>query len=293
MKKITGTIIIGFVLTTLCFAQSGEINRGIFVQEGIASWYGKEFNGRSTASGEIFNDAAFTAAHPTLPFGTMLKVTNQHNNKSVTVRVNDRGPFVAARIIDLSRAAAQELDMIATGTAPVKVESLSEVGLFVKPAPQPAVAAPRVITNPPSVTNSSGVTNPPSVINPPGVANPPRVTNPSGIANPPVVTSPSVVTSVKPSATVSDSYRVLFHPAIPEVYTGKNYRIQVGAYKEIRYAEEAYIKLKNVGLNPEFERYGDFYRVVLPGLKQEELSSVSERLGRAGFSEAMLREEVR
>jgi rare lipoprotein A len=91
---------------------------------------------------------------------------------------------------------------------------------------------------------------------------------------------------------VANPYAALFYPAIPETYTGKDYRVQVGAYKEFRYAEDAYIRLKNAGLNPEYERYGDFYRVVLPGLKQEELGSVSERLGRAGFREAMLREEA-
>ncbi|MDR0447317.1 MAG: septal ring lytic transglycosylase RlpA family protein, partial [Treponema sp.] len=131
MKKIMFAIVIGFALGSLSFAQArtGELERGIFHQEGIASWYGAEFNGRPTASGEIFNDSMFTAAHPILPFGTMVKVTNRHNNKTVIVRVNDRGPFVAQRIIDVSRAAAQQLEMIATGTAPVLMESLDEVAL--------------------------------------------------------------------------------------------------------------------------------------------------------------------
>jgi rare lipoprotein A len=93
-----------------------------FRQEGIASWYGAEFEGKPTASGERFDSRDLTAAHPSLPFGTLITVTNQHNNARVVVRVNDRGPFVSTRILDLSRAAAEKLDMIVTGTAPVVVE---------------------------------------------------------------------------------------------------------------------------------------------------------------------------
>lgn len=93
-------------------------------EEGWASWYGGKFHGRETASGEIFNTNDFTAAHRTLAFGTRLKVTNTANGKSVIVRVNDRGPFVKGRIIDLSQAAAIELDMIGAGTAYVRIEQI-------------------------------------------------------------------------------------------------------------------------------------------------------------------------
>lgn len=90
-----------------------------------ASYYADKFHGRKTASGETFNMNALTCAHKTLPFGTMLRVTNLKNNKSVDVRVNDRGPFVKGRELDLSKAAAQRLDMIKTGTANVRIEILS------------------------------------------------------------------------------------------------------------------------------------------------------------------------
>jgi len=254
MKRITIAIIACFALAALCSAQT--TTWGIFTQEGIASWYGAEFNGKPTASGEIFNDAAFTAAHPSLPYGTMLKVTNQHNNKSVTVRVNDRGPFVAARIIDISRAAAQQLDMLATGTAPVKIESLTEISLPAKPA--------RIVT-------------PNQPASPPPLAQAP-ITQPQ-------LTQPQ-------TAEPANSGAARFQPAIPETNTGKTYRVQVGAYREIRYAEETFKKLKNAGFNPEYEKHGDFYRIVLPGLKQSDLAEVSERLGRAGFREVVLREEI-
>jgi rare lipoprotein A len=92
------------------------------VDEGVASFYGSQFAGRRTANGEVFDPNAMTAAHPSLPFGSELRVTNAHNGESVVVRVNDRGPFTGGRVIDLSKAAAQEIGMIRSGTAPVVVE---------------------------------------------------------------------------------------------------------------------------------------------------------------------------
>ena len=90
-----------------------------------ASYYADKFHGRKTSSGEIFDMNALTAAHKTLPFGTVVKVTNLENNKSVNVRINDRGPFVAGREIDISKAAATKLDMIKTGTARVSLTIVS------------------------------------------------------------------------------------------------------------------------------------------------------------------------
>ena len=93
-------------------------------QTGVASYYGVPYHGRQTASGEVFNMNELTAAHPTLKFGTMVKVTHLANNRSVTVRINDRGPFVKGRVIDLSKAAAEELQMVRAGLAEVKIEVL-------------------------------------------------------------------------------------------------------------------------------------------------------------------------
>ena len=89
---------------------------------GTAAWYGRNFNGRKTASGQRFNAAALTAAHPTLAFGSRVKVTNSKNQRSVVVVINDRGPSTPGRIIDVSQAAAQRLGFIRAGTAEVKVE---------------------------------------------------------------------------------------------------------------------------------------------------------------------------
>jgi rare lipoprotein A len=89
---------------------------------GLASYYGSRFHGRPTASGELYDQEQLTAAHPSLEFGTKVKVTNLDNRRSVVVRVNDRGPFRGGRIIDLSKRAAKQLDFIAAGIAHVKVE---------------------------------------------------------------------------------------------------------------------------------------------------------------------------
>lgn len=90
--------------------------------EGVASWYGEQFHGNQTASGETYNMYQHTAAHRTLPFGTRVRVTRRDNGRAVVVRINDRGPFADDRIIDLSYAAAAEVGMINDGLAPVELE---------------------------------------------------------------------------------------------------------------------------------------------------------------------------
>ena len=94
-------------------------------QEGMASWYGPGFAGRTTSNGEVFDPGQLTAAHRTLPFGTRVRVTNLDSGASVEVRINDRGPFKAGRIIDLSRAAAERIGMLSSGLARVRVEVVS------------------------------------------------------------------------------------------------------------------------------------------------------------------------
>jgi rare lipoprotein A (peptidoglycan hydrolase) len=95
------------------------------IETGLASWYGPKHHGKRTASREIFDQNKFTAAHRTLPWGSIVKVTNLDNGKSVEVRINDRGPFTKDRVIDLSRAAARALGIIKSGISPVRMELLS------------------------------------------------------------------------------------------------------------------------------------------------------------------------
>jgi rare lipoprotein A len=363
MKRIIALFITGLTLAAFCAAQTESTRYGIFRQEGIASWYGQEFAGRPTASGEIFNPRQFTAAHPNLPFGTMLKVTNKHNDRSVTVRVNDRGPFVSARIIDISQAAAEQLDMVATGTAPVLVESLTQIAL---PAPAPdsvpllnpdmdslpaspdlpvydeelggpvvaALDAPpqerqaaRDIPEPVVASDSALSPVIPSLPDSPAYQRDPASTpggtpqvlrqapEPAASASPiyyPIETAPASAPTAQnapvsspreeqapPAAVLRPAPRAeplplppaVIKPAIPPAGDGKYYRIQVGSFKVPRNAADAFEKLKKAGLNPAYERAGDFYRVVIAGVPANDIQTVADKLGNAGFREALIRAE--
>ena len=112
------------------YSVNGELYRPLrdpngYVEEGTASWYGPDFHGKATSCGETYDMNAMTSAHKILPMGTRLRVTNLRNHRSVVVRVNDRGPFVKSRILDLSFAAAKQLDVVASGTAPVRIEAIA------------------------------------------------------------------------------------------------------------------------------------------------------------------------
>jgi len=91
-------------------------------ETGEASWYGEEFEGNTTASGEVYDSNGLTAAHPTLPFGTTVRVTNLSNRRNILLRINDRGPYIGRRLIDVSQRAAKRLGFIDSGTTPVRVE---------------------------------------------------------------------------------------------------------------------------------------------------------------------------
>ena len=127
-KSVLVILIQTLVATGSSRAGNGEISspvtklKAATPETGIASYYGVPYHGRQTASGEIFNMNELTAAHPKLKFGTQVKVTHLANHRSVTVRINDRGPFVKGRVIDLSRAAATELQMVQSGLAEVRIE---------------------------------------------------------------------------------------------------------------------------------------------------------------------------
>ncbi|PNK61597.1 septal ring lytic transglycosylase RlpA family protein [Psychrobacter sp. FDAARGOS_221] len=111
------------VLSHLTLVASNAVNK--FKQSGRASWYGGKFHGRKTASGERFNMHSLTAAHPSLPFNTLLKVTNTSNGQSVIVKVNDRGPFHGNRVLDLSYGAAKKIGLVSRGIANVTIERVS------------------------------------------------------------------------------------------------------------------------------------------------------------------------
>jgi rare lipoprotein A len=101
-----------------------------YVEKGVASWYGRQFHGRKTSNGEVYDMYEATAAHKTLPMNTLVLVENLENGKEMAVRINDRGPFVKDRIIDLSLTAARKLDIVDNGTAKVKVTALGEARTY-------------------------------------------------------------------------------------------------------------------------------------------------------------------
>ena len=118
MNKLVLYLLFITILTKYSIAQD-------FVQEGIASYYADKFEGRLTASGEKYKHSKFTAAHKTLPFGTIVRVVNLDNQKTIDVKINDRGPFVEGRIIDLSKTAAEALDFVSSGLARVTIEVIN------------------------------------------------------------------------------------------------------------------------------------------------------------------------
>jgi rare lipoprotein A len=119
MKRSFLFVIVLVILSTSCHRKA--IAGGSGTEIGMASYYAETYNGKKTANGEIYNSSELTAAHKKLPFGTKVKVTNLANGKTVKVRVNDRGPFVAGRIIDLTKAAAKKIDMVTAGVVQVKI----------------------------------------------------------------------------------------------------------------------------------------------------------------------------
>ena len=337
MKNKIFTVAIFFiVLICYPFIISAEDSAGgeYFHQEGIASWYGTEFDGRPTASGELFDSSLFTAAHPSLPFGTLLNVINQHNNKLVVVRVNDRGPFVSARIIDISMAAARELDMITTGTAPVMIQSIEKLIprspsdkpiiqmpdiaqpvepkspappivhaekqplQAVTPSPEPAPAADHapvtahVTPQPRDKSPEETVPAPETAQTTPQPESQPHEHEQAAPAVAPVTVTLQPAPAIPPPAPAQAAYS---SPAtlIPNItpVSGKKYKLQVGAYRLSQNAYATHEKLKNAGLNPAYEQYGDITRVILPGISGNEVNSILRILGSAGFNEALIREE--
>ncbi len=122
-RRTASILIVICLAATGCFNRTGPRGYGGY-GAGYASWYGEKFHGHPTASGEIFDMYAYTAAHRSLPFGTRVRVTSEENGRSVVVRINDRGPWVEGRIIDLSYAAAKQLGMLEAGVVRVRLEIL-------------------------------------------------------------------------------------------------------------------------------------------------------------------------
>lgn len=243
------------VVALLCSA-AGFAEGQLYKENALASYYGEAFQGRPTSSGEIFDMYAMTAAHKTLPFGTMLEVTNLENGNSVVVRVNDRGPFVADREIDLSQGAAEKLGMITAGVARVSISILSEPG-------KETEAAPAGLPENEEVPAVAAAPHPEPVLR--------DERRPEPRPEPALRDAPRPEPRPEPGAPV--------------------WRIQLGSFAREENALRMVRSLRAAGLDPAYERHEGAVRVVLAGIEDRRLEDVKHTLQEAGFRDYILRRE--
>jgi len=274
-------------------------------QTGIASWYGDAFNMKATADGETFDMNQFSAAHTTLPLPSMVEVTNLDNGRKLTVRVNDRGPFVGGRIIDLSRAAAQELGYDRAGTAHVRVRYVGPAPLagpsagvrYAKASPPPAAPTARAQRRPADEEIFDDLDAPAAAPGAAPLAAKPLVAAPepvsvSTLAPLPAAVPPAMPTKDAPPIPPAPASRDVYGPIRPirPVAPSQAYRIQAGAFSDEQRARRAAAQLAAAGtatVEP-IERGGTtLYRVVLAGPADEaQANAFRDRVAEIGFSDA-------
>jgi len=228
-----------------------------YVERGVASWYGTEFHGLRTATGEPYDMFAMTAAHKTLPLPCYARVTNLFNGHSVVVRINDRGPFVSNRVIDLSYAAAAKLGMIGTGTAFVQVETLTPPNPLGAPLPVSTAAA--------SAASA-------------GVSSVPPISDPSALPAAPA-TQPSVPTT---------------RAIAPEPPANAPLYIQIGAFAQPENALRARERLRSAGFSNVFTlpaQHGLERVRVGPIATVQQYDEAINRLAQLGFAGAKLAQD--
>jgi rare lipoprotein A len=240
---------------------------------GIASWYGQEFAGRTTANGEIFDPLLLTAAHRTLPFGTILDVKSSLSGKVVRVRVNDRGPFVGNRMIDLSYAAAQLIGLVEPGSGEVDLV-IVQIGKGDREPP-----APYVVTVPPSPKGTLTDREPPPIeIAPPPPPPPVQAPTPEPV-KPVVVENIQVETIQAPKPAPPPPA-----PAPTPVSTQRGYSVQVGAFAIEANAKELLQRLTKLGEQAHIDA-GKLYLVRIgPFPSREQAIKTRERLEASGLS---------
>ena len=239
-----------------------------YVERGVASWYGPNFHGVNTSSGELYDMYGMTAAHKTLPLPCYARVTNLRNGRSVVVRINDRGPFVANRLIDLSYTAAAKLDMLREGTTLVEVRTL-------------APGAPDTVTRMAAAMSTS----------PPAVSTPaPLVSAPAPLvsAPPPAVSTPApLVSTLPPPASTAPAVDATPVPP-PALY------VQAGAFADPQNAQRTLARLQGAGLSSAYillpaDGVTSLYRVrVGPVHSVAEFDALAAQLATLGFPEARL-----
>ena len=263
------------------------------VETGVASWYGPGFHGKSTANGEPYDQSARTAAHRTLQMPSIVRVTNLDNGLSTVVRVNDRGPFARSRVIDLSRAAAQELDVVRNGTAHVRIDQLQAESLAVKdvaiggggPAEQQAavaqVASGRYAPQPAPVQVATYAPPPPPPAPvQPAPAQPVWPTNPRSA---PAEVVPVAAAAGNGATVASLATGTMLQPA-------GGFYVQTGAFSTPENAERQRDAVRSYGLSEISQGSAggrDVYRVRLgPYTTPDAAGIVADRLKRSGYGDA-------
>jgi len=208
-----------------------------YVETGEASWYGQQFHGRQTASGERYDMNALTAAHPTLPMPSIVRVTNLDNGRNIVLRINDRGPFANRRIIDVSRAAAERLDMIGTGTAQVRVEILPEQSREVKFA---AIGG--------NSTDNAPLAAPRQAIAVASIGEPPQPIASTIAVAPDLLSTPRGLVPMYPERHIAA--QPTSQPAIQTVSRGSAAYIQTGSYRDYGNAVAARDRAAGLGFGP-------------------------------------------
>lgn len=248
MKK-TFLFRISFIFLFVLLGCNSMFALELYKADAIVSYYGDKFHGKPTSSGETYNMNDLTCANKYLPFDTVLKVTNLANKKSVQVRVNDRGPFVSGRELDLSKAAAVKIDMIASGTTHVRIE-IVKMGENTKLSQQTADAARKLMEKKEGKTQDK-----------------PAATSTSGN---------KINTSTKPTTSAAEK-NVLFDIQIAAFKDKANAN---------QYASNMIKKgFKNVVLR----KSGEIYRVVIKDIPQKELARIEENLNEEGYYEFVVK----
>ncbi len=284
------------ILMLVCtLGLSHSIADELIANEAYASYYGEAFNGKPTSSGEIFDMNLYTAAHKTLPFGTLLEVTNLENGKKVVVRVNDRGPFVANRELDLSKAAAESLGMMRNGIARVSIKKLGSLEDAASIAAQQkknhnTYTTQKMFneTEKQRYVESQFNQQKPVLSEKPLTNN--RDANPAAYASEP---NRSYQPEEKAYRSPRPAYNPepVYTPANTESSSGVLWRIQLGAFVREENALRLVVALRKIGLEPAYERANSTIRVVLPGIRPTDLEYVKKVLKNGGFTDYIIRQE--
>ena len=208
-------------------------------EEGIASWYGPGFHGKRTANGEKYDMNALTAAHKTLPMPSVVQVTNLENGRAIKLRINDRGPFVEGRIIDLSRRAAQLLDVERHGVARVRVELVPEDSLTLKNMALGATGAFTTAEMPPVTAAPRGTIVSESLAPPPAQPMPVAQSSSAQVASAPITSTP-----LPPPTPVAPELVALAALPVP---SGPGLYIQAGAFTDLNNARRLEAQLSEMG----------------------------------------------